>query len=146
MNRYLSVSTAARMAGVSRKHIQKKIRKGKLSTFEGQVSVSDLILAYPNIELEDTTILERMSRIRQNAIHKTLEGDRPKEQLMVAELDRLRLELADTKEEIRRYHELVLTLKQRLVEIQDEDDCTRRQKLVLQALVSWMLRKIEQRS
>lgn len=144
MNRYLSVSTAARMAGVSRNHIQKKIRKGKLSTFEGQVSVSDLILAYPDIELEDTTILERMSRIRQNAIHKTPEIDRPKEQLMAAELDRLRLELADSKAEIQHYHKLVLGLKQRLMDIQEGDDCTRRQRLVLQALISWMLKKVEQ--
>ncbi len=144
MNCYLSVSTAARMASVSRSHIQKKIRKGKLCTFEGQVSVSDLILAYPDIELEDTTVLERMSRIQQNAIHKTLDSDCPEEQLMAAELDRLRLELNDAKDEIQRYHKLVLSLKQRLMEIQEEDDCTRRQRLVLQALISWMLQKVEQ--
>lgn len=144
MNRYLSVSTAARMAGVSRNHIQKKIRKGKLSTFEGQVSVSDLMLAYPDIELEDTTVLERMSRIQQNAINKTLESNRPKELLMMAELDRLRLELNDAKAEIQHYHKLILSLKQRLVDIQEEDDCTRRQRLVLQALIGWILKKVEQ--
>ncbi|MEN8128621.1 MAG: hypothetical protein ABFS45_00215 [Pseudomonadota bacterium] len=146
MNCYLSVSTAAKMAGVSRSHIQKKIRKGKLSTFEGKVSVSDLILAYPDIELEDTTVLERMSRIQRNATHKTLEIDCPKEQLMAAELGRLRLELADSKAEIQRYHKLVLGLKQRLMDIQEEDDCTRRQRLVLQALISWMLQKVEQQA
>lgn len=146
MNRYLNVSTAARLAGVSRSSIQKRIRAGELSTFEGQVSEEDLTRVYPQIELEDNAVLERMNRIQRNAINKKLPSEMPNEQVMARELDRLRLELADANAEIRRYRELVLTLKQRLTEIQDEDDCTRRQKLVLQALIRWMLARIEQQA
>jgi CDP-4-dehydro-6-deoxyglucose reductase len=144
MNLYLNVSTAARLAGVSRSSIQKKIRAGELSTFEGKVSEEDLTRVYPQLELEDNAVLERMNRIQRNAVNKNFPNEIPKEQVMARELDRLRLELADAHAEIQRYHELVLTLKRRLTDIQDEDDCTRRQKLVLQALIRWMLAKIEQ--
>jgi CDP-4-dehydro-6-deoxyglucose reductase len=144
MEKYLNVATAARLAGVSRSNIQKKIKKGKLSTFEGKVYVCDLIDAYPDLKLEDTAVLERMSRIRLNAVNKGIPNQLPKEHQMAAELNRLRTELADARAENRRFHELVMSLKQRLIDIQEEDDCSRKQKLVLQALIGWMLRKIEQ--
>lgn len=146
MNRYVNVSTAARLAGVSRGNIQKRIRAGELSTFEGKVSEEELTRVYPQVEIEDNAVLERMDRIQRNAINKNLPNETPKEQVVAGELDRLRLELADANAEIQRYRELVLTLKQRLTEIQDEDDCTRRQKLILQALIRWMLTKIEQQA
>lgn len=144
MEKYLNVAKAAKLAGVSRSSIQKKIKSGELSTFEGMVYVCDLLDVYPDLKLEDTTVLERMSRIQLNAISKSIPNEPPKAQQMSNELNRLRLELADAKAEILRYHELVMALKQRLVDIQEEDDCSRKQKLVLQALISWMLKKIEQ--
>jgi CDP-4-dehydro-6-deoxyglucose reductase len=144
MDKYLNVATAARLAGVSRSSIQKKIKKGELSTFEGKVYVCDLLDVYPELKLEDTAVLERMSRIQLNAVNKGIPNKLPKEHQMAAELNRLRTELADARAEIRRFHELVMSLKQRLMDIQEEDDCSRKQKLVLQALIGWMLRKIDQ--
>jgi len=63
----ISVSRAARLAGVSRGTIQQAIRDGTLTTFEGEVLVSDLRAAYPDVSLEDDTVLERMSRIQSEA-------------------------------------------------------------------------------
>ena len=144
MIRFLNVSTAARLVGVSRTSIQERIRAGELSTFEGKVSAEDLMRIYPQVELEDNTVLERMSRIQRNAINKNLPNELPNERIMAGELDRLRLELADARAEIRRYQDFVLKLKRRLLDIQEEGDCSRHQKLSLQALIGWIAKKTDQ--
>ena len=79
MERLLSVAKAARLAGVSRSTIQKEIQLGTLATFEGKVSISDLIKVYPEIEVEDSTMLERLSRIQANAVNKKAVLDLPSE-------------------------------------------------------------------
>ena len=143
MERLLSVAKAARLAGVSRSTIQKQIQVGTLATFEGKVSISDLIKVYPEIEVEDSTMLERLSRIQANAVHKKPVLDLPSEQRLAGEVDRLRLELSDAKAEIRRYQDLLRALHNRLIAIKDAHECTREQKLIIQALLSWMLNKLD---
>ena len=145
MVRLLSVSKAARLAGVSRSTIQKEIRNGNLATFEGKVSVVDLKAIYPNIELEDAAVLERMARIQQNAIHKFKNAPISEQRILAEDVERLRLELDDAYATIEKYRQLVFSLKQRLIDIQQADDCTRQQRLVLQALITWMLSQMEHR-
>jgi CDP-4-dehydro-6-deoxyglucose reductase len=146
MNRFLSVSKAARIAGVSRSVIQKEIRAGTLPTFEGKVSVSDLKSAYPDIQLEDEAVLERMSRLQHNALFKLPKAQQGKPRDLAEEVHRLQVQLADARAEIARHRKLVYSLKQRLTALQGADDCTRQQKLVLQALIRWMLANLERRA
>ncbi len=143
MERLLSVTKAARLAGVSRSTIQKEIRLGTIATFEGKVSISDLIKVYPEIEIEDSTMLERLSRIQANAVHKKAVLDLPSEQRLAVEVNRLKLELADANADIHRYQDLLRALKNRLIAIKDAHECTREQKLIIQALLSWMLNKLD---
>ncbi len=145
MTRLLSVSKAARLAGVSRSTIQREIRNGKLATFEGKVSIADLKVIYPTIELEDAAVLERMARIQQNAISKLKNAPISEQRVLAEDVERLRLELDDAYATIDKYRRLVLTLKQRLIDIQQADDCTRQQRLVLQALVTWLRSQMERR-
>jgi CDP-4-dehydro-6-deoxyglucose reductase len=143
MERLLSVAKAARLAGVSRSTIQKEIQIGTLATFEGKVSIADLIKVYPEIKVEDSAMLERLSRIQADAAHKKSVFDLPNERRLAGEVDRLRLELADAKAEIRRYRDLLRALKNRLIAIKDAHECSRQQKLIIQALLRWMLNRLD---
>lgn len=72
MSHRLSVSRAARLAGVSRSVLQSKISNGELSTFEGDVTPEDLLKVFPQIDLESNTELYRVDRIKENAFGKRI--------------------------------------------------------------------------
>ena len=144
MTQHLSVSRAARLAGVSRSEIQGRIRGGQLRTFEGKVAIDDLLGTYPGIELEDSSVLERMARNRKFAVYKQ-PGVRFHKRNLVEEVGRLRLEVELSHAELEHYRSLVASMKERLESIQRRSDCTREQKLVLQALVSWMITNTQRR-
>jgi CDP-4-dehydro-6-deoxyglucose reductase len=140
--RYLNVAMAARLAGVSRAEIQREIRAGRLKTFEGMVSVDDLRAVYPDIELEDNSVIERVQAIKDAALFKYADSEQSDEQALREEVNRLRAQLSEARVELGRYRNLVLALKERLEQMQQSEDCTRQQKLVLQALVGWMLTRM----
>lgn len=71
----LSVSRAARLAEVTRAELQARIRRGDLTTFEGRIAVSDLLRLYPEINLERSAILERVTLIKETAVPRTHLGD-----------------------------------------------------------------------
>lgn len=53
MPQLLSLLRAARLVGVSRATLQRKIRGGELRTFEGMLAAEDLLHAHPEAKLED---------------------------------------------------------------------------------------------
>ena len=67
MTQLLNVSRAARLAGVTRSQIQKKIGSGELETFEGEVKITDLLRVFPQIDLDRDPTLEHMKQIKANA-------------------------------------------------------------------------------
>jgi CDP-4-dehydro-6-deoxyglucose reductase len=72
---YLSLSRAARLAGVTRAELQRRIRRGDLATFEGAVTTQDLLRVYPTISLSNDEALERVERIKSQALPKGYEPD-----------------------------------------------------------------------
>ena len=60
MPRLITLSRAARLVGVKRGALQKKIRDGELRTFEGELLLSDLLHVYPQAQVEDSSMLERV--------------------------------------------------------------------------------------
>lgn len=85
---YLSLSRAARLAGVTRAELQRRIRRGEIPTFEGSVAVSDLLRAYPAVSLDSDAELERVERIKTEALPKTdsQEAVLPSPEVLVARL------------------------------------------------------------
>ncbi|EIC20416.1 2Fe-2S iron-sulfur cluster-binding protein [Thiorhodovibrio frisius] len=71
----LSLSRAARLAGVSRGTLQARIRQGEIETFEGEVRVQDLLRVYPNVSLEHTGLLDQVQQIRDNAVPRDNDQD-----------------------------------------------------------------------
>jgi len=75
MSQLLSLSRAARLADVSRAELQRRIRRGELATFEGQIAASELLRVFPQVSLENSEALERVERIKAAALPKTHERD-----------------------------------------------------------------------
>ena len=67
MARHISVSRAARLVGVKRATLQQKIRSGELNTFEGEILLSDLLHVYPGTSVEDSSMLDRVEQIMEQA-------------------------------------------------------------------------------
>jgi len=63
----LPVFRAARLVGVSRKTLQEKIRQDSVSTFEGTISVADLLTLYPKADLSRDSEYERIQHIKDTA-------------------------------------------------------------------------------
>ena len=97
MPRLITLSRAARLVGVKRGALQKKIRQGELRTFEGELLMADLLQAYPQTEVEDTTMLERVEHIMENAVNKVVrpaKDDPPNTDTLAARILALGQELA----------------------------------------------------
>ncbi|MCU0833604.1 MAG: 2Fe-2S iron-sulfur cluster-binding protein [Chromatiaceae bacterium] len=75
MPQLLSLSRAARLADVSRAELQKRIRRGELETFEGQIDISDLLRVYPQVSLDRNDAFERVERIKADAVPRSHEAD-----------------------------------------------------------------------
>ncbi len=70
MDRLLSVSRAARLAGVSRRVLQQKIQNGELTSFEGRLRLQDVTAAFPQAQLEDKAMVEKIEAIVEGALHR----------------------------------------------------------------------------
>jgi CDP-4-dehydro-6-deoxyglucose reductase, E3 len=88
---YLSLSRAARLAGVTRAELQRRIRRGDIETFEGSVAVQDLLRLYPAVSLSNDEALERVERIKAEALPKSYDADAvlPSPQVLVSRLKTL---------------------------------------------------------
>jgi CDP-4-dehydro-6-deoxyglucose reductase len=124
MPRLITLSRAARLVGVKRGTLQKKIQQGELRTFEGELLLADLLHAYPQTEVEDTTMLERVGHIMEQAVNKIVrpEEEMPDYNTLAARILTLGRELAQARHDTRRYRELVADLQQQLAELASNAD------------------------
>lgn len=68
MSRFLTLSRAARLVGVTRGVLQKRIREGELPSQDGMVSSEDLLRVYPDFDPADNGDFERIVRIKERAV------------------------------------------------------------------------------
>ncbi|UCC57225.1 MAG: 2Fe-2S iron-sulfur cluster binding domain-containing protein [Gammaproteobacteria bacterium] len=104
MPRLITLSRAARLVGVKRGALQKKIREGELRTFEGEILLTDLLQSYPQTEVEDTSMLERVEQIMEQAVNKIVRpaDDAPDSGALATRVMALSQELATARHEARR--------------------------------------------
>ena len=68
MARRISLSRAARLVGVKRGVLQQQdSRRASCRPFEGEIVLADLLQAYPNAQIEDSSMLERVEQIIEQA-------------------------------------------------------------------------------
>ncbi|MCU7836878.1 MAG: 2Fe-2S iron-sulfur cluster binding domain-containing protein [gamma proteobacterium symbiont of Taylorina sp.] len=127
MDRHLSLSQAARLIGVKRKDVQKKIQENKLKVMEGTVVLSDLKRAFPDALYEDNTMLEKMEKNMRDAVHKMAQSEREGSHIdaLSRRLLKLNKELADERNRASQMEELLDSMKQKFLSIKlstDEDN------------------------
>jgi CDP-4-dehydro-6-deoxyglucose reductase len=98
MPKLLNVSRAARLVGVSRSKLQQRIQDGEIPSFEGMVNVDDLTKSYPQVNLEDNTIIEKIEGIIENAV-KRARGDKLR-QLLAPDLSTLATRVASLSKDL----------------------------------------------
>lgn len=88
MPQYLSLSKAARLAGVSRTDIQERIKQRGAKTFEGKLTTEILQKLYPDVDLESDPTLDRVEKIKSDARPKRHYGDgwTPQPELLISRL------------------------------------------------------------
>ncbi len=123
MPRLLTVSRAARLVGVSRGTLQQQIQDGHLPSFEGKVDIDDLTRAYPQVELEDNAMLEKIEDIIDNAL-KRARGEKlrklisPDLSTLAARVASLSKELARIKKQNQLLSEALTTTQNSLLELE----------------------------
>jgi CDP-4-dehydro-6-deoxyglucose reductase len=142
MDHLLNLSTAAKLAGVSRRIIQSRIRTGELETFEGHVRMSALSKVYPEVAERTDAVLERMERIQDNALHKINPDEISDERVLASQVHRLQTELTDTYAQLDSYRMLTAQLHDRLQVMKEQ--CDRKDKQMIQALLHWMVVQMKQ--
>ncbi|MCB1735278.1 MAG: 2Fe-2S iron-sulfur cluster binding domain-containing protein [Gammaproteobacteria bacterium] len=120
MPQLLPLSRAARLVGISRGALQKRIQDNELQTFEGAVRVSDLLRVFPDVKLQDDSAVERARQIREQAIPKT-EDDAalPAPEVLAHRLSSVSGELTSARHELAHYSTLVHALRAQLVKLDD---------------------------
>ena len=125
MSQLLPLSRAARLLGVSRGALQKRIQEGGLPSFDGMVATKDLLVAYPDTKFEEDLVLERMDQIKEEAFAKRVrERVLPDKEVLAARLYEQSRELADVRTHLQQYHSIIVRMQERLRVILEGGDST----------------------
>jgi CDP-4-dehydro-6-deoxyglucose reductase len=104
----LSLARAAQLLGVTRAALQKRIRDGELSTFDGQVAVDELQRVFPDLRVEDSGAFEKVTAIKETAFgRRILERALPSQELLAQRIFNQSEELAALKRHLQQYHALL---------------------------------------
>jgi len=114
MPQLMNLSRAARLVGVTRVALQKKIKEGSLPSFEGMVTEDGLLQVYPDIQFEDNTFSGRIGRTKVMAKGVRAFERLPNKEVLFARLTSLGKELSGTQAELMRYRAVADGLEEQL--------------------------------
>lgn len=115
MTQLLNLSRAAQLIGVSRGALQEKVRNGELTAFDGMVASDELLRVFPDLQLEETGALERVTQIKDQAFGKRVrERLLPSQEVLAQRLFAQSQELDSVRRHLARYHELLLRVRARI--------------------------------
>ena len=144
MSRFVTVSRAAKLVGVSRGNLQRRIREGDIDSFEGMVDLTTLSDHFPNLKLEDNSLIERLERIIENAARKARTHKSsslpPDMETLATRVNLLSDELVSSKLEISIFYNIFDKLKTKLNNLAKEEPEAAN---AIRNLQSWLLSEIE---
>jgi CDP-4-dehydro-6-deoxyglucose reductase len=112
VGRTLSLARAARLAGVPRGALQRMIAAGELASFDGEVSVEELLLRFPDLAPVESGALERVEKIREQAFARRVrEFVLPSQEVLSQRLFAARTEMAELRRHLQAYHEEFTALR-----------------------------------
>ena len=124
MPELLTIPRAARLAGVSRGELQKHIRIGELETFEGKITISDLLRLYPVINMDKDPMLEKVAKIKLNAIKDKGKTDTvlPSSVVLMSRLQEFSELLVKLKAKLNKHNILFQEVIERVDNLQETDN------------------------
>ncbi len=138
----ITLSRAARLIGVIRSELQKKIQQGELPSFDGMVDIDDLLLAYPGAQLEDDIEFRRVSQIKEKAFGKRIyERAMPDVDTLAARVTELSKELAISQSQVRQFRSLLDRLARQAEEVGEHVDGNAQG--ALDGVMAWLARRGE---
>ncbi len=142
MGDQLSLSRAARLVGVTRAELQKKIQLGEMASHDGMVSVETLMACYPDAQLEDNTETARVALIKERAFGKRIfERALPEPEVLAARVTELGKSLARSQEQVKRFNELAGQLWNRLAQTESRIEPASR--WAMEELKAWVRQEVE---
>ena len=123
MPQLLPLSRAARLAGVTRSELQKKLRDNDIETFEGKLTVSNLLAIYPDADLESDPVFERVQQIKADARPKRdySDGWLPEPEVLMTRLKEINSVLMRTKSSLNYAEQLLKETLQRIAHARGMD-------------------------
>ncbi|MCX7192950.1 MAG: 2Fe-2S iron-sulfur cluster-binding protein [Proteobacteria bacterium] len=141
MNDLLSLTRAARLVGVPRVVLQKKIQCGEMVSFDGMVSVDSLFACFPDVQIEDTVEIERISQIKERAFGKRVfERALPDVEVLAARVTELSQSLAHSQSQVKQFNALFNNLCGKL----DETGCQADSSVSIENLKFWIKDEVAQ--
>ncbi|MFZ2162156.1 MAG: 2Fe-2S iron-sulfur cluster-binding protein [Sideroxyarcus sp.] len=142
MSDTLSLTRAARLIGVTRAELQKKIQRGEMISHDGTVTVENLLACYPDAQLEDNAESRRIAQIKERAFGKrVMERVLPEPEVLAARITELGRTLANSQEQVKQFNALLGKLWDKLGEIEaqlDAKSCT-----AMDNLKTWIKREVD---
>ena len=142
MSEMLSLARAAKLVGVTRTEFQKKIRNGEMISYDGMISIENLLKCYPDVQLEDNAESRRVAEIKERAFGKrVLEVVLPDAEVLEARVTELSKKLAINQGQVKQFNALLGKLWDKFTEI--ESRLGAGSHAVMEELRSWIKREVE---
>lgn len=142
MSQLLSLSRAARLVGVNRSELQKRVKQGELITFDGMVNVDNLLASYPGVQLEDNTEYSRVLFIKERAFGKRIfERAMPDVETLATRVNELSRELTLSQTQVKHLRILLDRLRSKLNDV--ENQCTAEAKTSMNSLKNWLADEVK---
>ncbi len=104
----MNLHRAARLVGVTRGALQKKIQDGDLNSFDGMITLDELQRAFPEATLENNSMLEHVTHIKESAFgRRIMDRTLPDKEVLAARLHDLSKELVETKGLLKHAHNML---------------------------------------
>jgi CDP-4-dehydro-6-deoxyglucose reductase len=142
MSETLSLTRAARLIGVTRAELQKKIQRGEMISHDGMVTVESLLACYPDAQLEDTAESRRVAQIKERAFGKRVfERALPEPEVLAARITELSKTLTSSQGQVKQFNTLLGKLWDKLTEIESGLDTKSRP--AVEKLKTWIKQEVE---
>lgn len=120
MAQLLSLSRAAQLIGVTRGALQEKIRNGELTAYDGSVASEELLRVFPDMQVEVSGAFERVTQIKEQAFGKRVRQRMlPSQEVLAQRLFAQSQELDSLRRHLARYHDMVVSLRERIEALGD---------------------------
>ena len=140
MGRFVSVSKAATLVGISTKELQCEIEQGQLQTVRGMVHVDDLAELYPQVSIEEVDMVEWVNKIKDTSLLSATEklSHQLSKQELRDLLTKAHAEQAYQRDKIEAYENMIQELKYSLQVLQKKSSEPNK----IQSLISWIENKL----